>query len=437
MANTRIQVRQEIYKRWPWLGFAAVADSIDPRGIVDASEFGRDRYSQTELQDLWAFRYNLGDPDRSRRVKTVAPSTGTILVDGTIDYDDQDNLSYELTGMNPTDLNNALQEAQRRQTERTIVPLGDGEDSDMELNNVDYWDGSLGDSSVQTVALEKDTDATDVFSGTRALKVTLTAAAGYVRGRTLRIPAKTGLRIKVGIIGRADTGTLTFRVYDTTNATLIPGATKSYTGEDWAYLEIEFTVPAGCEEIQYEFAGTEDAEVLLVDSCFGPFISGRRYYPLKSWVQDGFQVRFIRPSEFKLELSAGVYDVKSRVWLGDYWSPDHFHVESYNRWANAQAVQFTTNVENEELLQPLWVVAERSLFVNEPLGSETAATTADLDQVVANAQAVIAERLLDAHPNEAWFQQLVAETRLEAAVENVTRPPQARVRRKEQKVLRA
>lgn len=437
--TTRTAVWQEILNRWDWLGFYATADTIGADYIEDVSEFAHERYGPNEVSERYAWRYNRSGDDLVRETLTLDTTLGRLSVDGNSSYGTTSDKDYAIVGLDPDVIIAAIKRGQTKQVDRTIRALGTFIDSDMEVSGVDYWDGTSGGSSKSNCTVEKS--PTDAFSGSQALVITATGASAYDRSQRLRVPsggsgasAKKG---KFGVILRADVGTVTLKVYDYTNSAYLTVETRTYSGEDFAYVELNFTPLATTEEVQIEFALTGASDVIVVDAVFGPWFTGRRTFNLPSDLDEQYSVKFVRVSSFESQLKAGVYDAYSRVYLGDYDPKLDFQVEAFPRNANPSRINFGQHISAQEIARPMWIVAERPVSDVEPLDSESATTTQPKEQVVAYAMAEIAEVLRDRNKDDSFFQQLFNETRIEASIERLSRPPTVKVEEHYRRKLRA
>lgn len=431
---TRTQVRQDgILKPWPWVGWSSTADSLaNGPYITDLAAFAHERYGPNEFMDRYVHRYNRTDTDRVRRALDLDTVNGRLDVDGG-NWSNTADTAYEVLGVHPDEANDAIMRGQKKQVDRDFRPAGVYPDSDMETAGVEYYDGTLGSSAVSNAGVTKDTDSADVFSGTQSLFINLTGAGGYCRFQRYRV--QPNKKVWLAIIGKT-TGTMTVKVWDYSNSAYI-GTTRSYSGADFALIERSFTTPAGCEEIQIEVGGTDATDDVWVDSTFGPIVQGRRRFRLPTEFAESYQVRYVRESRFLSKLADGVYDAYSRQWVGDWEAPADFTTENFHNAANPYFVNFSEEVDDAELMAPLWLVVERPLSDVEPLDSETATTSAPFEQVAAYARHELALLIRDRNPGVQRWVDLVDETRVIASFERIARPSSAKVKKQTHRRLRA
>jgi hypothetical protein len=418
LVATRTQIRQELLVRIPELGEAvAAADSVGTTYIADLSEFGDSNLGTDELRDLFIHRYNLTGNDRVHATTTVDTTTGRLSVVGPV-YSNTSDTAYELLGLHPDDLNNAILTAQRQMWLTTHVLLTVAHDHDMELGGVQYWDGTLGGSSTSSAAVTKVATAPYVYSGTQALFVNLSGANGYTRGETVRVTP--GKRIFTAIIARADVGTVTLKLRDVSNGAYIATTNdKAYSGESFAVLQRYDTVPDGCEEVQVEIRGTGATDDLYVDCVYGPLEEKRRRMALPSWMDESFKVYQLRPSSFRSLIVDGIYDAGSREFTGDWMAPVDYNLETLHREVNPNNVIFTHDLPAQQLV---WIAAQRSYYDVEPLLTESSATTAPFEELMAYVMREVTALLVERQPEEARWRQLNADARTRTAKETLARP---------------
>lgn len=398
----------------------AAADSVGTTYIADLSEFGDTNLGTDELRDLFIHRYNLTGNDRVKLTTTLDTALGRLSHGGTA-YINTADTAYELLGLHPDDFNNAIQTAQRQMWLTTHVLLTVGRDFDMETAGVQYWDGTLGGSSTSNATVTKVATAPYVYSGTQALFVNLSGVNGYARGELVRVTP--GKRLYTAIIGRADVGTLTLKLRDVTNGAYISTSNDiAYSGESFAVLQRIDTVPVGCEEVQVELRGTGAADDLYVDGVFGPLEQNRRRLTLPSWMDESFKVFSLRPSEFRSQIAAGVYDAGSREFTGDWKAPVDFATETLHREVNPNNVIFTRDLPDGLI----WIAAQRSYYDVEPLSTESSSTTAPFEEMVTHALREVTALVMERQPEDKRWIALNTEFKAKTARETLARPAPAR-----------
>lgn len=433
MSYTRAQIRHELLDRWPRLGFYATADSFSTTAVVDVSEFEHTGYQTNEFKDYYIYRPGTTGNDVVKRASTLVQSTGTLSQDSS-NYSDTSTLAYEILGMPPDVINNAIATAQKNQYAYTHIALtrnNGASDMDMETSGVNYWDGTSGGSSASNATPTKATSANNVYSGTQSLLITLSAANGYVRSEKFRV--NPSQQTVTGIILRADVGTATLALYDVTNGAYITtGNNVSYSGEQFAFLWRTDTMPSGCEEVNVEVRGTGASDLIYVDCVYGPWQQEAHRVPLASYITEAYKLRTIFPAAFNLSItsSAGqIYDAYSRYWTDTWRMPQDFTIENFHREVAANSLLFNyPKSVPMDTGQMLWLQLARRLSDVEPLTSESAVTNEDLEKEMAYVQHEVALAALEMLPTNAFWKQMVEETKVEEAIETLGRPPPAAVK---------
>ena len=381
MANptiTRTDVWAEILRRYSPLGYQTNADSLANGPYVqDARMFKNARLGPEDRADLWLERYNRTDDDRLRTTTTLDTTNGRLSAAGA-NWLNTTDLAYRLLGTDPDPIHGAILLAQQDYIERSLIPLGLFPDADMETAGVTYWDGTVTGIAGDLVNVSLTKSTTDLRTGTQALRGVLSSASGYCRGQRRRVQA--GRALWSAILVRADVGTVTFRIWNTTGGAYIGSSTvPNYAGEGWAVLWRRDTVPTGCEEVQYEVGGTSSADVFVVDSCFGPYLDGETLLTLQqSWMDRSWKLPLVRPATYKRSITglSGVYDANSRVWTGDYELGIDYTQEHLRRELNGNQLDFN----EAPALGPLWLATERPNRDTEPLSTEASTCHLLLDE---------------------------------------------------------
>ncbi len=426
-------------KRWPEIGWAATADSVQTTSITDVSEFAHTGYQSNEFKDFWINRYNLTGNDERKRVGEAAlvNTTGVLSQDSVV-YVDTTDLAYELLGIDPRDLNYGIAQAQQNRYFRQhfLLPRvqdasGNITDMDMETAGTAMWDGGTA-GALLTATVSKVTTAQNVYSGVQAMRVLLSGANGYARSATFRVTGNYAMY--VGVIARADVGTVTIKVRDVTNAAYITTATEpSYSGEQFALLEWVGTVPQTCEEVLVEIRGTGASDDIYVDSITGPWVYGTRRIQLPTWLNEQYKITSLRPSRYRIAVAPGnrVWDAYSRFFVEDWKNPTDFTVEDLHRDTNGYFI----NLERDfDWGGPLWIQCERSRAVLEPMTTEASTTTETVDGFNELMEYVLAEVAkicagLSEGAQKAMWEARAKEHAQDAAIETGARPAQAQVQK--------
>lgn len=421
MSSTRTVARQTLMQRHPrLLGFAASADAagVAAQTITDISQFQFSGYGPDEFRDYYIHRYNFTDNNRVKRATTLS---GAVLTQGGSAYNDAfSDLAYELLPIDPDLVNNALVNSQHKIVARKLVPLTPLVDGDTQFATSVYWGEAtaLGGSVASNLTPTKVTD--EVYNLSRSLKLLSTSGAGYTLGETLK--CTPGQTVYMAAIVRADVGTVTMRLYNTTGAANF-SESVSYAGEEWALVWVKSTIPTGCENYQpmFQLAATND--IAYVSGVFGPYVAGQRVFKLQDWLNENYKIKALRPSRFRLNIATGVESMLGREFYGDLVQPTDFSVEAFSRDVIPARLQLSEDVMLPQA--PVWLSVERSLYDDgETLASEGATTSGDLDQIEAYTMIDLLENVfLVANPNDGYLTNLLANLKSRLVVEEAVRPP--------------
>ena len=135
------------------------------------------------------------------------------------------------------------------------------------------------------------TEATLVFNGAQSLKITATSAAGYAN--TGNIGVSDSQNLYAAMMMYVTSGdSATFRVVNVTNsnATIEDATTDE---PSWVELVYPFSVPTDCEQIDFRFIADASGDVIYGED-FQVWSSGRRVYPLPSWITRPEQLLDVR-----------------------------------------------------------------------------------------------------------------------------------------------
>lgn len=439
-SHTLIDIFHEVLRQAPWLGWSAIADSIQAGSITDVSELASSGYGSGQFKDRWIYRYNLTGNDRKKRATTVTAS-GALSQGSGVSYSDTTDLDYMLLAMDPDEIIGAIQSATRKLRIKTLTALsgarlaagsGPPHDLDMEFATSVYWGTAtaLGGSSLSNATAAKS--ATDTYSGTKSLVLTATGASGYSRGEALRINPSSSFYS--AIIGRADVGTLGFTWYDESNSALFSQAAITHTGENFCLMERWDNAPAGCEIIRPVFTLSGASDVGVIDCLFGPYEAGQSMFNLPTWMDETFEVKALRISKFLTGVGNGVYDSFSRRFVENWVQPNYFELDNFNRDIDSSRVQLQEDYRMPQ--QPVWVSTERTMIDVEPLTEETSTTTVPLDQLLAYTMVELLEDVTG-RSDKPYYQQELAKWRQRVVVEEVARPSLPRPAPRRRIALRA
>lgn len=338
-----ITVAGEILRRLPTVGYLDTADNIGTTYVEHDLRFGNTRLGDDERADLFIWRYNLTGDDRVKMSGYLTTASGRLAQTSINVYSDTSDKAYGLLGVHPDILINSIIRGWAKKSTESFRPLTIVTDGDMETALVANWTGTNATPT-------KDTGAGNVFTGSQSLKVALSGANGYVRSATFRV--QPGTTIYTALRVRADVGTFTFNLYNVTaSAVITTGTIPTYTGEDFAIICRQDTVPAGCEEMQIEIKGTGSSDIIYVDSIFGPYTAGRRRFVLPTWYDETWRVELVRPTRYTaLPGVTQGYDAYSRDWAGDLiparpGDGGDYSVENNRSDANPFALQLNMNID--------------------------------------------------------------------------------------------
>lgn len=436
VTNTRATIRQTLLKREPSLGWADTMDS-SPAGntYVDQDyRFAIGTYGPTRFKDYFVYIPGTSVAnDVLRRGTTLDPSTGRLSITGAAYNASTTQTAYELWAIDPTEVNQHIQLAQQQVRQQLLLPLSGGRisggvggphDFDMEADaTAVYWGATvaLGGSAVSNITPTKTT--TDVLNNTRALLLTATGSSGTCRGEKLR--CKEGDTFYSAVIARADVGTFGFTWYNTTGAAIFSNqAAYTYTGEDFVIIWRKDTVPSGCEEMQPQFSLTGASDIAIVDTLFGPVFNGQRNFALPTTINDTFEVKAISPQRYQgfSTSSSNLLDVYTQEAMGDWQQPLDFRVQAFRR--DAVGTRLITYKDLPQV--PTWVSLERDLYkAGETLGTESATSSGDLDEIAAYTFVNIATAQLTRNPGDGSMAALLAKYGRKVAQEEIARPPLA------------
>ena len=290
---TLTEVLDELIDRCPDLGMklmlaavnnaAATATTNDPRAMIGGTASPTSRYA---TRHLWVPGLATAD-DRIRSIlsTSVSATVMTLTVNRIYAAGDTAETAYIL-GLHPEALVNLLNDALRRETFLTTVPLTEVVDGDMQTSGVANWADAGATSSKVTTA------ANVPFELAQSLFANNTGANGYTASGAVRIPRAQTLYIWA--IVRADIGTATLWLVDG-SGTAIDSMTT--TQEEWMFIWKQIAPSSTIEEVAFRLgaAGAGD------DSYWGGvgFLSpGVRNFQLPSWMAERWQFRALSIARF-------------------------------------------------------------------------------------------------------------------------------------------
>lgn len=443
-AITRTDVRGEMLLRAPILGKRLTADSLTKSGpsLTHVAEYERQRAGLTSYENLYIHRYNLADPERWRRITTLnsGATDGVINLDGPAFTNDTDK-AYERLTVHPDDLNYAIAEAQRRQRVKTNRALTNYvSDLDMELTGVTHWAVAGTGTRVKDIA--------NTFSGTQSLHYTAAAGVNQVASDQLRVLPNRN--IYVGCIAQQVSGTFSFVLYDVANAVSLQTNTVTTQLGDWFYTFIQASTPSNATFVQLVFGCSSAGGEFYVDTCFGPYQSGRTEYDLPTQIDEAYKLRFVRPSKFLTPLNItqgtangsnfGFFAADSLEFDGDLIRPEDWDIEAFRRDLHFNRLRFQANSYNnrnigwgfpnggtfmQSGMRPIWLALEAQVSAFEPLLTETSTTNQPLDEVACYALRYIAETMSERDPGNIVWANMLQEYKAWSVIEDMARPPQA------------
>ena len=265
---------------WPVTGTATSGTTttlVDTAGLVyssgDANQFDR-KYAYIEFSTGESSRVTEGG---------YAGGTGTLTLSPAVT--DIGTEKYIITDQHIDVLKNAINRIQRNLFLETFYPLSvqvvrnDANDMEPATTATDY-------GGTATRALE----STIIFNGAQSLKVTAGAANQYASVGAISV--NEGETYYAAVMCSVNSGDdADFFIYDVTNATTINNATTDEVA--WMELIVPFTVPSGCEEISTRMASVANGDITYWEN-FQVWSSGRRVYPLPSWITRPEQLLDVR-----------------------------------------------------------------------------------------------------------------------------------------------
>ena len=185
--------------------------------------------------------------------------SGTLTLSPALSATIQSGTDYELhPWFHPSVINDRLDDVIESIEYPIILPLTYLTNGSFESGVTD-WTGTNAAIAAET---------TIVRHGRGAGKVTLSAANGYAESGSLYFPPSTPLFVETEVyVTEGDKATLT--LWDKTNDVIIEYAEAVNAG--WSVLEINYMIPADCQEVAVRIGGVANGDVLYFDHvCLYP-----------------------------------------------------------------------------------------------------------------------------------------------------------------------
>ena len=162
-----------------------------------------------------------------------------------------------------------------------LVPLAHGpDDSHMQANNTTSWTGT-------NATIAKQTTAAEVLMGLRSTSITLTSAAGYMTGTTVK--AGQSESVTMHVLAKADIGTGIARILDNGGNTV---ESVSFTQEQWIYIRKVGQLGSDDEGTAIRILGTDNLDQIDVNMAW-LVNRGENEYPIPTWLDHRFKLRDI------------------------------------------------------------------------------------------------------------------------------------------------
>ncbi len=249
--------------------------------------------ASTNTYKLCEIRPTDGDEEgEARDIITYAPSTGTFTVGlaWATGPGNGDTFDIYKRGIRYDAIKAAVNRALRKRYYRTVVPLTEVIDGDMEANGTTSWTAATG------ATLSKVGTSGNLWRGLQSLRVQNDSTDDYAQSTSINVEPGTGRYVEAKY--RAASGTAELVAYDVTNSKEIDSRTAETVGREqgleWNKLWFTFTVPDDCKQIAYRLQGQEaDADIYWDDVI--SFRAGAREMALPDYiVREGQVVRVMR-----------------------------------------------------------------------------------------------------------------------------------------------
>jgi hypothetical protein len=350
-----------------------------------------------EFMQCWGFLPDHATADdRERPLGAVVVATGVIsnggrVFSGTSASPEQFEIMEFLS---PSQLFETCVEQMKQLPQTVMLPLGTFADSDMETAGVSNWTAS-------NTSLSKVTTAANVFTGTQSLFINNTGANGYAESPAVNV--NPGKSVYVAAILRADAGTASLVLYDNTAGAEFSATAPTYTGERFAHIWRQETVPADCESITVRVVGSGASDDIYVDSIIGPYIINSDFnVDAPSWMDETWRLRKIRSASYRQGLARQVEDAASRTFTDWMLGED----VKFNIIPNA-AHPYRLGLRQLYDSRDLWYEGVRraydltsTTFANTAAG-EAYTTSLPREQVILSCSLAVCDRVIDAYRDSA------------------------------------
>jgi hypothetical protein len=322
------------------------------------------------------WRYELSDDDEWQRVRRVTPSTG--IATFTREWGDETNLAYVLLGIDPAMVLDAMDTGYNRMViKKDVVMTIGGVDLDMEDPSEDYWNTDL----LNAIVAKEIATPENKVTGEMSLRITLTAANGYVRSSLIR--AVRGDELFVAPCLRVVSGgPFTVRLYNATTGQYF-GKTQTYAGAEFAFLYFENeTIPTTCDFWQVEIKGTSDDDVCILDSVSARGRDDTRY-ALATGIDDSYKVPLIHRMNFSRQNQTAnrQYSATKLQPVGDLVYGTHYQLQMQGSQATQQLLEIEPDVDLRDDI--FYLAARQQRNVVEPWDFKTDVTTAPRGELLA------------------------------------------------------
>lgn len=389
--TTFATMRYELVQRWlPWLGFKSAASSVTSTTLVDV---GRFKDTSTAGQALTGNEYigrdilrqDLDSADRVHPAGTFAIATGTLTQLGS-NWSDTTDLDYYIIGKLPWEVVFALgQRAFDELNQLDFGPLTILADGDMETSGVTNW-------TATNATRTKDTTAIYAYSGVNTLKVTTSAANGYVLGATFYpLP---GTSVYAGVVSACTAGDTARAVfYDVTHGTEF-GEVVTHSRERPMYMLLSGSVPSGCTEATVKLGGVGNGDIIYFDSVVGPWTTSDMIMNAPSGMDQDWRFRKLREATFlRGDTSSNVWDASSRVFF-DWKKGADFSLLPYHGATNPYQVQLTRQPSSNGLWVEYFRRASDFTTLADTAAGESISTKLPKELVLAKWAVLICEAVL-------------------------------------------
>jgi hypothetical protein len=357
---------------WRNLGFVSTASTRPATGWTDAARFGGSNYGEYQFADGWIRGQGMTGAER---IKLAGELSGiTLLHADETDYTSASNvnLTYEWTvpAVHPDALDRAIRDALEEiyaQWNEVLTPWLNGNFND----GATGW--IAGSSAPATIAATASASYNQ--AGQQSLLVTNNSVNDFATAQTT-LKVAPGQTYRLGAIAHAVVGKGRFRVYNMTPVTPVQiGESMDTVGYVRTRMMQDFTVPAGCHEINCRLEGVE-ADASVVWDFLPGFRKGATLFDLESRIdarfklpdvanavyREGFQdVNYARAADnrtFERWKTPGDYRLENE---GAAATPNQLIIDRYSGMRGADEI---------------WLMGRRPWSEIDDLSDDTAATDA-------------------------------------------------------------